>query len=156
MIVVSVLAAVLCLAEARASTKEERESLRGVTSMNVTVERMDGDSKSIGFNAAAVQSRIEDRLRQARIRIHEKSFNNLYFRLPALQSFNHDLIACHIDINFRQAAQLSRNSKIVVLATTWKKALMGYAPRSTCAQDINKALEQYLDAFINDYLGANE
>ncbi len=155
-----VLTSISSLAEQPAEAPE-RESLRGVTGVEVLVEPLNVEIEERGLETDTLQREIKQRLQKAGVkvltepeRLRTPAAAMLVIRLDAL----HDRIGRYfysIDLFLTQRVKLEGRPDSDLFAVTWKK----FGPIGIVADDNIKHLEtqvlQKADQFIKDYLAVN-
>jgi hypothetical protein len=145
----------------RSHEVDERESLRGLTGVEVLVEPLDSDIEQLGLSTDKLQQDVRQRLEKAgvkllteRERLATPTAAILIVRVDTL----HDRIGRYFystDLLLAQRVKLESPGASEVSAVTWKK--LGTV--STIADDNLKHLvDQVLrkvDHFIKDYLAVN-
>ena len=141
--------------------EDERESLRGLTGVEVLVEPLDSDIERLGLSDDKIQQDVRQRLQKAgvkvlteRERLATPTAAVLIVRVETL----HDRIGRYFystDLFLAQRVKLERQEEKELSAVTWKR--LGVV--STVADDNVKHLEDQVlrkvDQFIKDYLGVN-
>jgi hypothetical protein len=139
----------------------ERESLKGLASVEVVVEPLDSEIEQVGLSAAKLQEDVRQRLHKAGIKVLKErerlarpATGLLTVRLETL----HDRIGRYFyttDVWLAQRVKLESQVTVEFSAVTWKK--LGTV--STIADDnVKHMADQALrkvDQFIKDYLAAN-
>ena len=139
----------------------ERESLRGLTGVEVFVDPLDSEIEQLGLSTGKVQQDIRQRLQKAgvkvlteRERLASPTAALLIVRLDTL----HDRIGRYFystHLLLAQRVKLERRAEPELSAVTWKR--LGVV--STVADDNVKHLEDQVlrkvDQFIKDYLAVN-
>lgn len=139
----------------------ERESLHGVTGVEVLVDPLDVEIEQLGVKTDALQKGINQRLQKAgvnvlteRERLRTPTAALLTIRVDTL----HDRIGRYffsIDLFITQRVRLESRETSELSAVTWMKL----GPIGIVADDNVKHIEgqvlQKTDQFIKDYLAAN-
>jgi hypothetical protein len=155
-----VLASISSLAE-QPTEAPERESLRGVSGVEVLVEPLNVEIEELGLQTATLQRDIKQRLQKAgvnvlteRERLTTPTAAMLVIRVDAL----HDRIGRYfysIDLFLTQRVRLEGRAASELSAVTWMK----FGTIGTVADDNVKHIEtqilQKADHFIKDYLAVN-
>jgi hypothetical protein len=131
---------------------QNRESLRGISAVPVSVQVSDGS----GTTSSLLQSYVELQLRKAGIRVpsnNERTKKDgdalLYVKV---WSWNHEIRS--VEVELVQLVNLNRDPTIKATVATWEVRTWGGDRASTDA-DIKRAVSDILDDFINDYLAVN-
>lgn len=139
----------------------ERESLKGVTGVEVLVDPLDVEVEQLGLQTDRLQKEIQQRLQKAgvnvlteRERLKTPTAATLVIRVDTL----HDRIGRYfysIDMFVRQRVRLETQAGSELSAVTWMKV----GSIGTVADDNIKPIEaqvlQKADQFIKDYLAVN-
>lgn len=139
----------------------ERESLKGLTGIEVVVEPLDSEIEQVGLSAAKLQEDVRQRLLKAGIKVlkeRERPGNSATGLLTVRLETLHDRIGRYFyttDVWLAQRVKLESQATAEFSAVTWKK--LGTV--STIADDnVKHMADQALrkvDQFIKDYLAAN-
>ena len=139
----------------------ERESLRGVSGVEVHVEPLDSEIEQLGMTAGKLVQTIRQRLQKTGVKVlteRERLANPATAVLSVRLDTLHDRIGRYFysaDLFLSQRAKLETPGAPEVSAVTWKK--LGVV--STVADDNVKHLEDQVlrkvDQFIKDYLAVN-
>jgi hypothetical protein len=138
---------------------QPRESLGGITSVSVTVEKIDKDAERDGLSRDQVQTDVELRLRKANIQIREKTdskfptYPQLYVIVNAVKS-NVGIYAFSVDVQVNDVANLTRKPPRLAIVTIWDAGTTGSVGASN-VRKIRESISDVVDQFINDYLAAN-
>ena len=159
-VITIVLASTSSLAEQSTETPE-RESLRGVTGVEVRVDPLDVEVEQLGLQTDTLQKEIKQRLQKAgvnvlteRERLKTPTAATLVIRVDTL----HDRIGRYfytIDLFVTQRVRLEGQASAELSAVTWMK----FGSIGTVADDNIKHIEtqvlQKADQFIKAYLAVN-
>ena len=139
----------------------ERESLRGLTGVEVLVDQVDSEIQQVGLSAAKLQQDVRQRLHKAGVKVlteRERLANPATAALIVRLETLHDRIGRYFyttDLLLGQRVKLETHGTLEISAVTWKK--LGTV--GTIADDNVKHLEDQVlrkvDQFIKDYLGVN-
>jgi hypothetical protein len=141
--------------------EDERESLKGLSGVEVFVEPLDSDIEQLGLSTDKVHQDIRQRLQKAGVKVltdHERLASPTAATLIVRVDTLHDRIGRYFystDLLLTQRVKLETQGGPEVSAVTWKK--LGVV--STIADDNVKHLEDQVlrkvDQFIKDYLAVN-
>ncbi|HEY6973179.1 MAG TPA: hypothetical protein VI359_02630 [Nitrospiraceae bacterium] len=159
-VITIVLASTSSLAE-QPTEASERESLRGVTGVEVRVDPLDVEVEQLGLQTSTLQKEIKQRLQKAgvnvlteRERLKTPTAAMLVIRVDTL----HDRIGRYfysIDLLLTQRVHLEGQASAELSAVTWMKL----GSIGTVADDNIKHIEtqilQKADQFIKEYLAMN-
>jgi len=134
----------------------------GIDAMYVVVEDLSKDAIEAGLTRKQIQMDVELKLRQEGIRIvsKEESLKTpvdafLYVNVSVIKIRDLPKLAHHITVELKQGVFLMRNPKILILATTWSKAMTGYSGDLRFVSAMREDVSDLVDIFLNDYLAAN-
>lgn len=155
-----VLASIACLAE-QPTEALERESLRGVTGVEVLVDPLDVEIEQLGLETDALQRDIKQRLQKAgvkvlteRERLRNPTAGALVIRVDTL----HDRISRYffsIDLYLTQQVRLESRRDSELSAVTWMKLGAIGIVADDNVKHIGGQVLQKTDQFIKDYLAVN-
>jgi len=141
--------------------EDERESLRGLTGVEVLVEPLDSEIEQLGLSTGKVQQDIRQRLEKAGVKVlteRERLAGPTAAILIVRVDTLHDRIGRYFfstDLLLAQRVRLETRGAPELSAVTWKK--LGVV--GTVADDNVKHLEDQVlrkvDQFIKDYLAVN-
>ena len=147
---------------ALSDTPRERATLAGLTGVGVVVEPMDPAAEKDGLAQSTLQTDVELKLRQEKIRVLTSGERltapgnpYLYLRVGTMKDDELGVYAYDIDLELTQVVRLTRNPAITSLATTWS------APGKIGTVGIRKLFQlrervrDIVDQFLNAYLAAN-
>ena len=119
--------------------------------IEILVEHLPDNARSIGLTADRIQTKCESRLRQAGLNIVDESSHLPIFLYVSVNLFGNSF---NIDLHFNRIVNyLSGGDKMYwKYAATWHTSMTG---TSDNAEYILQSLDGQLDKFLNDYLKAN-
>jgi hypothetical protein len=158
---VTVVLASLSSLAAQPAEAPERESLKGVTGVEVLVDPLDVEIEQLGLKTDALQKDIKQRLQKAgvnvvtdRERLRSPTAGTLVIRVDAL----HDRIGRYffsIDLYLTQRVLLESRTASALSAVTWMKlGAIGIVADDNVKQIEGQVLQK-TDQFIKDYLAVN-
>lgn len=132
-----------------------RESLEGLDGVHVVVE--DVNAEEIGLSASVIQTAVELRLRQSRIRVLTESECKKAPGRPFLYvrtgSSSHSKPATYnINLTHYEWVIQTRKPYKLIFGSTWNEGMMGRGD----AEHFKSTLLLLVDEYANDYLAANE
>ena len=148
--------AILLLLLISAPAGAQPESKSGLETANykfvdVVIENLSADARSIGLTRDHIQTRVELRLRSAgltpRNELRKKTI--LYVRITVVR----DAYSVAVEYN-RRVDFTTGNRRYRVTTTTWDTGSVGTEGRN--AAHIMNSLDGHLDKFLNEYLKANQ
>jgi hypothetical protein len=137
-----------------AQTTPERESLKGLSAIPVSVQV----TKGTGLPEEMVQQFVELKLRTAGIKVPADNTARIEdgaAHLSIVVVSTQEGILSAVSVNVTQMVRLIRKPSTVIWATTWDARQWGGGDKSNEA-NIKESLGILLDSFINDYLAVNQ
>jgi hypothetical protein len=140
-----------------------KESLRGLKGIVVTVNDVSTEVEHDGLTKSKLQTDIELKLRQAGIRVlsfqewehaKDQTIGWLDLYVGALRSDTRSFYACSVRLKLMQSVSLVRDSSKLTFATTWSTGSVGIYGISNIAK-IRSEVADKVDEFINNYLAVN-
>jgi hypothetical protein len=142
-------------------TKYERESLKAMSGVRVSVSNSDKTLATHGITEAMLKKDVELKLRVARIKVYEDPNDPVWGRAGRPEIHVNviggelDPVAAYgIEVLLLQDAILKRGNQ-PVRATTWRSTDVAYGSVVDAHTEIRKNLGDIVDTFINDYLAVN-
>ena len=139
-------------------TEDRRETLKGMSAVEVLVESLPDGAKVLGLTEESIQTDVELKLRLAGMRVLKPEewtktpgFPYLYVEVSVLAAKDGST-ACYIAVELHQNALLERNGQFVAGATTWDTSFIGL---NQDAQDIRNKVKDHIDKFLNAWLSVN-
>ncbi|MCH7958757.1 MAG: hypothetical protein IID08_01410 [Candidatus Hydrogenedentes bacterium] len=144
---------------ARAEVSEP-SSLRGLKGVLVVIEDLHPDARTIELTRQSIQDAVEDRLRDAGIRIFtvpERLADTrkpyLYVNCNVIAVPDIELTVFSIDVESHQLVTLQNGDEAVAL--TWAKSYLGAQGNERAAQKIQDTVGELVDRFVSDFLAVN-
>ena len=137
-----------------ADTPSQRATLRGIRAVAVVVEDTHADAQRDGLTRRQLQTDVEQRLRQAGIKVHNDApgFLDVFVNTLKIES---GFYAYAIRVQFRQRVRMERNLKIAALASTWEAPSVVGTVGTRALRDVRGSVRDRVDEFINAYLEQN-
>ncbi len=132
----------------------ERASLTGITEMNVIVENFSPKAIGLGLDRDVLKSSTELRLRRSGVKVSDSAIQYIYINVNLVPVFDGTYVVYNAEVTFIQKAQLLANQKVHSV-TTWSTGQTGGVGKQN-VRDIRHVIDDLIDAFINDYLAANQ
>jgi len=134
----------------------DRESLKGLRTVRVVVERIEPAAERQGLSSASVQTDVELKLRQAGIAVESSARAWIYVNVNVLvPSQQYAPLAYCVQLDLHQSAALTRNPQIVVTAVTWQgTGAVGIVPVGQLSR-VRESVRDMVEQFINDWLAVN-
>ena len=140
---------------------DEKETLRGLTGVQVVVEDLRPEVERRGLTRDQIQTDVELRLRRNKIRVlsTDESFITpgkpwLYVSVTVGPCEESLFAAFNISLELKQQVILERDQTKVPFAITWIKWGVG-AESVNNLQSIRDWVKEYVDIFSNDFLAVN-
>ena len=138
-----------------------RETLVGLTGVNVQVAPMNADAERDDLTPSDLKEEVESRLRESGIRVFTQT--ELFSAAPGTPFLHldvstlrlNDFYAYSIRLDLWQAVRLMRDPTIQSLAVTWTTSGVIGTVSATSLSDVRDAVRPVVDEFIGDYLSAN-
>jgi hypothetical protein len=142
-------------------TKYERDSLKAMSGVRVSVSDLDKTLQTHGMTEAMLKKDVELKLRAARIKVYDDPKDPVWGRTGRPEIHVNviggelDPVAAYgIEVLLLQDAVLKRGNQ-PVRATTWRSVDVTYGVMGSAHEGIRKTLGDEIDTFINDYLAVN-
>ncbi|MCH7960271.1 MAG: hypothetical protein IID08_09075 [Candidatus Hydrogenedentes bacterium] len=139
----------------------EPHSLRGLKGVLVVIEDLHPDARTIKLTRQSIQDAVEDRLRDAGIRIFtiaerlaDPRKPYLYVNCNVIAVPDIELTVFSIDVESHQLVTLQNGDEAVAL--TWAKSYLGAQGNERAAQKIRDMVGELVDRFVSDFLAVNE
>jgi hypothetical protein len=146
----------MILLPVRAQSAElEDSTLKGISSLFVTVESLPDGAKVLGLTADAIQTEVELKLRLAGIGVVTRQEGLKLPGMPELYvrvTLTEHAAAASIEIQLQQNARLDRNGELAFGVVTWDTIGLLSSPDSRFIRDNIKDL---VDTFLNAWLSVN-
>ena len=146
-------------ATARAGLVCERETLRGLQGIAVTV-MLESGSGVRDVSEIRLQTDIESQLRRAGIMVLTRE-DLAETPNHAILYVNVNLLRCNmmylytVAVQVHQAAILKRDSTVQSLASTWDASRLTFAGMTDPSDKIRSTVSDLVQSFITDYLAEN-
>ena len=124
-----------------------RQSLSGLTSLDVVVEDLPAGATKIGLTKDAIRTDVELKLRLAGMRVTTQFMEYLYIVVTVAD----DADGAYIKVELQQPVTLDR-SPISTFGATWSEGTLITNPS---AQYIRTLIKDKVDKFLNAWLSVN-
>ena len=138
----------------------EANSLRGLKGVLVIIEDLHPDARTIDLTQESIRDAVEDRLRDAGIRIFTVSERlddsrkpYLYVNCNVIAVPDIELTVFSVDVESHQLVTLQNGDEAVAL--TWAKSYLGAQGKDRAAQKILDTVGELVDRFVSDFLAVN-
>ena len=132
----------------------DRATLRGLTAVNVVVDKLDAQIEGAGVTASAVRARLEDRLRAANITIDESKPEFMAVRMTGVRA-NRGPFAVAVTLGAYQPVTLSRDPKIKTATQTWEVETVLLAEPKQLYRATMDTIDELAGAFVTAYRSVN-
>lgn len=134
---------------------EPSNGLRGISVVDVAVERLSSDAERFGLTADELKQDIQLKLRQNGIKVSDVVAPFFYLvahcvYIPELERF-----AYTVNAQFVQEVLLPRQPGLRLMGTTWHDGSTGHISQLGLRSSIRKATSDVVDRFLNAYLAEN-
>ena len=133
--------------------QNERASLRGITSVGILVEGLDGDAQKCGITEDALDAAVRLPLSNSRIKVNNGNLKleYLYVNVKVVNATN-DYSRCAADISlaFTKYVQSERDHGVF-----WEKSSIVIGPSAYVSRSANEHLEGFTKQFVAAWLKAN-
>jgi hypothetical protein len=155
---------IICVLFAGLATAAEgklgRETLRGITSIEVVVESPDSEAIRDGLTKDQIQTDVELRLRKAGVRVigsddpeaTKAPFLAISANLLKGRSIDGYAYSCQVAL-FQGVMVLSNST--ATLASTWSIEMTGIAGTNNMVMAVRNSIGDLVDKFLNAYLSVN-
>ncbi len=132
----------------------DRATLRGLTAINVVVDKLDSQLEGAGLTADAVRARLEDKLRAANITVDSTRPEFLAVKMIGVRD-NRGPFALAIDLGAYQPVTLSRDPKTHTATQTWEVQTILIAQPKQLYRAAMDAIDELANGFLTAYRSAN-
>jgi hypothetical protein len=154
---VLLLAAILgipALAPGAGDAALDRATLRGLTAVNVVVDKLDPQLQGAGISADAVRARLEDRLRAANIAIDPKRPEFVAVKMTGVRA-NRGPFAVAVTLGAYQPVTLARDAKIRTATETWEVQTVLLADSKQLYRAAMDSIDELAAGFVTAYRSVN-
>ena len=157
----------ICLAPGSSAAAGMKDSLRGLTSLYVSIEGITPAVQASGLSQERVRTDAEKSLREAGIQVLSEqewqktpdrpilSIQLRTYRYPGIKEEDGALCAYSVDVRFFQGVSLLRQPAVKVGSPTWSsESTLGITPEKNLGL-IRDYISQFVGQFINDYTSVN-
>lgn len=139
--------------------KTQKETLKGIHSLYVTIENLHPDATEIGLNSFDLRNDIESKFKATGITIPFALIGNddPYLNATITVHYNKatDFIYYALHISLLQPVTLTRSSSLSCYGRTWFTSSAGGAAKKEAAKNIREEISKKIDAFLKDYRAVN-
>jgi hypothetical protein len=131
-----------------------RSSLKGLKTVGLVVEKMPPEAEKEGLTREQLQRDVELRLRDSGMAVAKEAGGFLYVSVQLSKSPDTAGHSYAIGLEFTQPVLLVRDTKILVLGTTWSLSAIGAAAPGKLSLARVDAVN-LVDKFVNAYQAVN-
>jgi hypothetical protein len=133
----------------------DRATLRGLTAVNVVVDRIDPQIEAAGVTAAAVRARIEDRLRVASIPIDASKPDFVAVRMTGIRD-KRGPFALAVTLGAYQPVTLVRDRNVKTATQTWEVETVLLAEPKQLYRAAMDTIDELTASFVSAYRSVNK
>lgn len=133
----------------------DRATLKGLTAVNVVVDKLDDQIQAAGITASVVRARIEDRLRSANITIDASKPDFVAIRMNGVRD-KRGPFALAITLGAYQPVTLARDRNIRTATQTWEVETVLLAEPKQLYRAAMDTVDELTDSFVDAYRLANK
>jgi hypothetical protein len=133
----------------------DRATLKGLTAVNVVVDKIDAQLEGAGVTAEAVRSRLEDRLRAADINVDASKPEFVAIRMTGVRA-NRGPFAVAVTIGAYQPVTLVRDRNVRTATQTWEVETVLLAEPKQLYRAAMDTIDELTTGFVNAYRSANK
>lgn len=140
---------------------DETGTLRGLEGVEVLVESMDIEADWHGFSTVSIRNDVERQLKAANIPVLASDTGRpqpwLYVNVQMRAGGDRrtGILAVSMSLQLKQAVTLTRNPKLLGLATTWETSDGVNILQEKNLEQLRDRLQQLVDRFVHAYKVAN-
>jgi hypothetical protein len=142
------------IAPAAGDAPLDRATLKGLTAVNVVVDKLDPQLQSAGVTADAVRARLEDKLRAANIPVDASKPEFMAVRMLAVRE-NRGSFALAVTLGAYQPVTLSRDPKVRTATETWELETILMAQPKQLYRAAMDTIDELAAGFVTAYRSAN-
>jgi hypothetical protein len=143
--------------------EKQQDTLRGVSSVYVLVEKLDQAIEQMGLTRVALRTDVELQLRQYGIKVLDSdewmatpTAPDLYLKVNVMPLTEDPIpvLAVSIEVRLDQQVWLVRDPTVRCSAATWHTSTVWRIPRARLLA-MREVVKDQVSKFINDYLAVN-
>lgn len=142
------------IAPAAGDAALDRATLRGITAVNVVVDKLDPQLQTAGITAEAVRARIEDKLRAAGIVVDSSRPEFLAVRMIGVRE-NRGPFALAVTEGLYQQVTLGRDPKTRTATQTWEVQTILMAQPKQLYRAAMDSIDELTNGFVAAYRSVN-
>ena len=132
----------------------DRATLRGLTGVNIIVDKLDSQLQAAGVTADAVRSRLEDRLRAAGITVDTTKTDFVAVRMTDVRD-TRGPFAVAITIGAYQPVVLARDKNVKTATQTWEVETVLLAEPKQLYRGAMDSIDDLAARFVTAYRSVN-
>jgi len=138
---------------ARADSAIERNTLKGMTGVQVLVEELSPEAENAGLTTGQLHADVERQLQQSGIAVVAPATlaPDLYVNVNVIRVSALPLYAYDIHVGVNQTATVLLNGVVTVGAETWSTSIIGVVGTDHFATAVRQQLRGRIDAFITAF-----
>jgi hypothetical protein len=133
----------------------DRATLKGLTAVNVVVDKLDDQIQAAGITASVVRARIEDRLRSANIPIDASKTDFVAVRMNGVRD-KRGPFALAITLGAYQPVTLARDRNVRTATQTWEVETVLLAEPKQLYRAAMDTVDELTDSFVDAYRSVNK
>jgi hypothetical protein len=140
--------------EAAGNSALDRATLKGLTAVNVVVDKLDPQLESAGVTAGAVRTRLEDRLRAADIEVDTSKTDFVALRVTAVRQARGPF-AVSVTLGAYQPVVLARDKNLKTATQTWEVETVLLADQKQLYRGTMDTVDELAASFVEAYRSVN-
>ena len=132
----------------------DRATLRGMTAVNIVVDKLDAQLEGAGVTSSAVRARLEDRLRAANITVDTSKQDFLAVRMTGVRA-NRGPFAVAVTMGAYQPVTLVRDAKVRTATQTWEVETVLLAEPKQLYRAAMDTIDELAASFVTAYRSVN-
>lgn len=134
----------------------DRATLRGLSAVNVVIDRVDPALEEEGITQAALRARVADRLRAAGIKVDEKSADFLALRAMHVRDGRRGPFAICLNLGAYQRVALVRDANLKTSTQTWEVETVLMAGGKVIYRACMDSVDELADRFVAAWREVNQ
>lgn len=143
------------LATAAGDAAIDRATLKGLTAVNVIVDKLDAQIEAAGVTRAAVRARIEEKLREANITVDSSKSEFVAVKMTGVRA-NRGPVALAVTLGAYQPVTLSRDRNVRTATQTWEIETILLADPKQLYRATMDAVDELAAGFVTAFRSANK
>jgi hypothetical protein len=143
------------LAQGAGDAPIDRATLRGLSAVNVVVDKIDPPLEAAGVTPGVIRSRVEDRLRAANITIDSSKKEFVAVRITGVRA-SRGPVAAAVTLGAYQPVTLARDPKMRTATQTWEVESVLLAEPKQLYRAAMETIDELAASFVNAYRSVNQ